>query len=362
MYHASLYTKIENDRTVCRVCRRRCNIAPGELGYCKTRLNKGGKLMSLTYGRVSSMMVSPIEKKPMYHFYPGSMWLSVGSIGCNFRCPGCQNWKTACAFADVNGDGFFPEGGPKIETERVSPELLIEIAKREGAFGISFTYNEPTLWVEYTERCMAEAKGVGLHTNWVTNGYITMEAFDMIAPYLDSFRVDIKGFSERAYRKVAGIFDYRGILEVVLRAKRRWGMHVELVTNVIPGMNDNMEELNALARWIVKEAGPETPWHITGFFPQHELTDVPKTPVTLLEDIYEMAVEEGLQYPYLGNVSDHPEENTYCPGCGEIVIRRRGGVFEESYLEGGRCDECDTEIFGRFSPAKGEREGGPGRR
>ncbi|MBN1574505.1 MAG: AmmeMemoRadiSam system radical SAM enzyme [Deltaproteobacteria bacterium] len=354
MYHASLYTKIENDRTVCRVCRRRCSIPPGGLGYCGTRLNKGGKLMSLIYGRVSTMMVSPIEKKPMYHFYPGSMWLSVGSVGCNFRCPGCQNWEIACAAADLKGDGFFPDGGPKAETENISPELLIEIAKREGAFGISFTYNEPTLWVEYAERSMAEAKGVGLHTNWVTNGYITIEALDMIGPYLDSFRVDIKGFSERAYKEIAGIFDYKGILEVVLRAKEKWGMHVELVTNVIPGVNDKIDELTGLARWIVKEMGPDTPWHITRFFPHYKLLDIPETPVDLLEDIYKMAVDEGLHYPYLGNVSHHRGENTCCPGCGEVVISRRGGVFEESRLKGSRCPECNAEIFGRFPPSRGE--------
>ncbi len=348
MHHASLYTKLENRRSQCRVCLRRCTIPAGALGWCKTRLNKAGKIFSLTYGRVASIMVSPVEVKPMFHYLPGSMWLSVGSVGCNFACPGCQNWEIAHAVPDTKGSYCIQGNETKIETEYLSPEVLIEIAHRERVDGLSFTYNEPTLWVEYAQRAMALAKEAGLSTNWVTNGYLTSDTLDYIGQSLDAFRVDIKGFSEKTYRLIGGIVDYRDILEAVRRAKLRWGMHVELVTNLIPGVNDDRNELANLVRWIIRELGADTPWHITRFSPHHQWASMPSTSIEALEDIYRMAKEEGLRYPYLGNVSGHHYQNTSCPACGELLIDRRTAESVVVRLAGSSCPGCGAKIPGRF--------------
>jgi len=352
MHHASLYTKLENRRAQCRVCLRRCIIPDGSLGWCKTRLNKGGKVFSLTYGRVASMAVSAAEIKPLFHFMPGSSWLSVGSVGCNFKCPGCQNWEIAHAVPDVKGSYCIDDRGKKTETEYLAPEVLIEISHRERADGLSFTYNEPTLWVEYAQRAMVLAKEAGLSTNWVTNGYITSDALDYVGQSLDAFRVDIKGFSEKTYRRIGGIVDYRDILEAVMRAKSRWRMHVGLVTHVSPGVNDDVGELADLVRWIVREVGAVTPWHITRYYPRHKWTGYPSTAVEALEEIYRMARQEGLNYPYLGNVPGHPFENTGCPSWGELLIERRAGESGTMRRTGSACPGCGAGIPGRFERNK----------
>ncbi|MBN2223920.1 MAG: AmmeMemoRadiSam system radical SAM enzyme [Deltaproteobacteria bacterium] len=348
MHHASLYSKLENRRAQCRVCLRRCAIPEGALGWCKTRINKGGKIFSLTYGRVSSIMVSPVEVKPMFHFLPGSNWLSVGSVGCNFTCPGCQNWEIAHAVPDIKGSYCIQGQDKKIQAEYLAPEVLIEISHRERVEGLSFTYNEPTLWVEYAQRAMTLAKEAGLSTNWVTNGYLTSDALDYVGNCLDAFRVDIKGFSEKTYRLIGGIVDYRDILEAVRRAKLRWGMHVELVTNIIPGVNDDRRELTNLVGWIIRELGAGTPWHITRFTPQHQWSGYPATSIEALEDIYRMAKQEGLHYPYIGNVSGHPFANTVCSSCGELLIDRREAGSVVVRLSGSSCPGCGALIPGRF--------------
>jgi pyruvate formate lyase activating enzyme len=352
MYHASLYTKLENRRAQCRVCLRRCTIRDGGLGWCKTRLNKVGKIFSLTYGRVSSIMVSGVETKPMFHFMPGSTWLSVGSVGCNFKCPGCQNWEIAHAIPDMKGSYCIQGNTRKADTEYLAPEVLIEICHRERVDGISFTYNEPTLWVEYAQRVMTLAKEAGLMTNWVTNGYLTSDTLDYVGQSLDAFRVDIKGFSEKTYRHICGIVDYRDILEAVMRARFRWKMHVELVTNIIPGVNDGLDELGNLVRWIVREVGADTPWHITRFFPHHQWTGYPPTPIETLEGIYRMARQEGLTYPYLGNVPGHPYENTVCPLCGELLVDRATAGSVTVRLAGSLCPGCGAQIPGHFERKK----------
>ena len=248
----------------------------------------------------------------------------------------------------MEGKSKVKETGRAKETEYISPQLLIEISMRERVKGISFTYNEPTLWLEYAERSMALAKGAGLLTNFVTNGYMTVEALDLIGQNLDSISVDIKSFSEESYRKITGIYDYTEILEVVMRAKKKWGIHVELITNVIPGVNDNMEELSRLVDWIIMEMGAETPWHITRFFPHYKWDNIPPTPVSTLEGIYTMAKDRGLLFPYLGNVPGHPFTNTFCPSCGELLIDRGGDEIVENRLLDRACPGCGREIIGRF--------------
>lgn len=338
MIEAILYEKLSNNKVQCHVCQRRCVISENERGYCLTRLNHQGKLYSLIYARVSSIMVSPIEKKPVYHIFPGSEWLSLGSYGCNFRCPGCQNWKIA--HSDVKEE---------IEKARhIPPKELVPIALKSQCVGISWTYNEPTLWLEYTLDGAKLAKINKLYTNYVTNGFITPEALDIIGPYLDVFRVDLKGFSEDSYKKLADIDDFSGILEIVKRAKKKWGMHVEIVTNVIPGINDNEEDLWKMAAWICQELGRDTPWHVTRFFPHLQLSNLSPTPVNTLRKIRKMGLTQGLKYVYLGNVSEGKGENTYCPDCGALLITRKELGTRVLQLNKGRCDSCSCLIAGKF--------------
>ena len=292
----------------------------------------------MIYGRVSSIRVSPIEIKPLFHYYPGSRWLSLGSLGCNFLCPGCQNWKISHADVD-KGIPF---------TDYISPEKTVQLAIRNNCKGISWTYNEPTLWLEYTLDTAKMAKDHGLLTNYVTNGYITPEAMNLLGPYLDAYRVDLKGFSAHTYKRIANISDFEGILKIIKMAKYKWGMHVEIVTNLTPGYNDNEGELNNMAHWIVDQLGPETPWHITRFVPHLKLSHLDYTPISKLEQARHIAMGNGLRYVYLGNVPAHPSENTYCPQCGKLLIERQNYQILEYNLKGNNCNYCNQSIAGYF--------------
>ncbi|NIM89964.1 MAG: AmmeMemoRadiSam system radical SAM enzyme [Candidatus Aminicenantes bacterium] len=338
MIEALLYEKLSNKTVQCHICQRRCVIKDRGRGHCRTRVNHLGKLHSLIYGLVSTMMISPIEKKPVYHFFPGSAWFSLGSLGCNFRCPGCQNWDIA--HSEIN----LEIKGARI----IPPQELIQTAKKSECLGISWTYNEPTLWFEYTLEGAKLAKKNDLYTNYVTNGYMTLEALDLIGPYLDVFRVDLKGFSKDSYQNIAHIDDFSGILEVIQRAKKKWKMHVEIVTNLIPRMNDKEEDLKQMACWISEELGKDTPWHVTRFFPHLRLSHVEPTPIKTLEKTREMGMKQGLDYVYMGNVWGSQAENTYCPGCGEPLIEREGLETKEIHLKKGRCQFCGHSIAGRF--------------
>lgn len=335
---ALLYTKLKDKKVQCNICQRRCVISFEERGYCLTRLNKDGKLYSLVYSEVSSWAISPIEKKPLFHFYPGSEWLSLGTLGCNFRCPGCQNWNIA--HDEVKLD--------QKKTETITPEKSVALARSYNCKGISWTYNEPTVWFEYTLDGAKLAKKKSLYTNYVTNGYITPEALDMIAPYLDAFRVDIKGFSRKFYKKICHIDEFKGILETTIRAKEKWGMWVEIITNVIPGYSDDEDQLKNIALWIKNNLGEDTPWHLTRFIPHLELSDLPATPVSTLEKARDIGFKQGLLYVYLGNVLGHPAENTYCHRCKRLLIERKGLYITDYKIENGNCKFCGMEIPGRF--------------
>ena len=335
---ALLYEKLSSDVASCHVCQRRCRIAEGDLGYCRTRVNRDGVLYSLTYGQVSTSLVAPIEVKPVHHYLPGSRAYSLGSLGCNFLCDGCQNYEISFALAE----------GSASPAHYVSPEDSVRIAMEKGCEGISWTYNEPTLWFEYTLDGAKAAKAFGLYTNYVTNGFMTMEALDTIGPHLDVFRVDIKAFEKRAYQKIAHIDNWEGILEVARRAKSHWNMHVEIVTNVIPGINDDPGMMRDLAQWIVSELGPGTPWHLTRFFPHWRMKDVAPTPRETLEMLRETGIKEGLTYVYIGNIPGHPANHTYCPSCKQILIERFDYDLVQSKLSANACPFCRWHIPGRF--------------
>lgn len=329
-----LYTGIEGGVT-CRTCQRQCAIPEGERGWCHTRINEGGKLYSVNYGEVSSLSINPIEKKPVFHFYPGSRWLSLGSLGCNFRCPGCQNWEIAHWKGEV------------MHTEYLHPEKLIVKAESSGCSGISWTFNEPVLWFEYILDVAKIAQAHGLYTNYVTNGFISNESLDMIAPYLDVYRVDLKGFSDRTYRRIGHIPAFRGILEVIVRVKE-YGKHLEIVTNIIPGYNDDDAEIRDIASWIKKTLGAETPWHVTRFYPHCQLNHIAPTPLATLDRAWSIGKEEGLHYVYIGNVPGHEGENTYCHNCGELLIERSVFDIIRYRIQNGICSACGTRIPGYF--------------
>lgn len=341
---AIFYEKLNGKKVRCFVCQRRCLIEEGKTGFCFTRINRGGRLFTLSYGMVSTLTVAPIEIKPLYHFYPGSLWLSLGSFGCNFRCPGCQNWQIA--HVKMTEKGTVNE---KRRAEFLSPEGAVRLAESQRSLGLSFTYNEPTLCLEYTIDCSKIAHEHHLLTNYVTNGFITPEGLDEIGPYLDAFRVDLKCFSGECYMRTAGFRDFSGILEVAKRAKFRWKMHVEIVTNVTPGFNDDEEQLISMARWIATQLGPETPWHITRFIPHLRLSHLNQTPLPTLERAREIGMNAGLSYVYIGNVPGHPAENTHCPGCGRLLIARAHFGLDANYLIKGRCPDCGKIIPGRWT-------------
>ena len=329
---ALLYEALPDSRVQCNVCQWRCVIGPDKFGVCRVRQNREGKLYLLNYALVSSAAVDPIEKKPLFHFFPGSEVFSLGGWGCNFHCEDCQNWEIACTDVPANA------------SQVVSPEGAMEIARQHGSAGIAWTYNEPAIWLEYTLDSARLARENKLYTVYVTNGYSTPEALDAIGPYLDAWRVDIKGFSDALYKNLAKISKWRGILDVAKRAKEKWGMHVEVVTNIIPTMNDDDEQLKGIAVWIKSELSEMTPWHVTRFYPHHQISHLPPTPVATLERAIDIGHEAGLRFIYAGNIPGHSSENTMCYACGKLVVRRQGYQTQVIGLEGSKCRFCGAEL------------------
>lgn len=334
-HEAILFDTLPGARVHCNVCQWRCLINPGNTGVCRVRRNDDGVLYSLTYGLVSSAAADPIEKKPLFHFFPGTRVFSLGSWGCNFHCIHCQNWEIACVKApDESG-----------RAGRVlSPQEAVDAAVAHSCRGIAWTYNEPGVGFEYTLDCARLARERGLYTVYVTNGFLTEEALDTIGPYLDAWRVDVKGFSDDLYRGLARVKGWRGILRVTERARNEWNMHVEVVTNIIPTMNDDEAQLKALASWIRAQLGELTPWHVTRFHPQHNLMRLPPTPLATLERACEIGNEAGLRFVYPGNVPGHEKENTCCYSCGRLVISRMGYNTTETGIRGSRCAYCGADL------------------
>jgi pyruvate formate lyase activating enzyme len=286
------------------------------------------------------MAADPIEKKPLFHFHPGTAAFSLGTLGCNFHCKHCQNWEIA--MADSNAI-------PRYCRELAPPDE-IDLAEHYKCRGVAWTYNEPAVWFEYTLDSARLAKQRGLYTVYVTNGYSTPQALDLIGPYLDAWRVDIKGFSDRLYRDLARIPNWREVLTTAERAKTRWNMHVEVVTNVIPGMNDDDGQLEGIANWISGTLGQLTPWHLTRFHPHHTMAQHPPTPLSSLERACDIGEKAGLKFIYVGNVPGHRNENTRCYACGKTVVNRVGYRTIVTGLQGGRCRYCGADLNFRTAP------------
>jgi pyruvate formate lyase activating enzyme len=331
---AILYDKLDSGSVRCRVCPRLCTIKPGQRGTCRARENRGGTLISLIYDRVCSVAADPIEKKPLFHFFPGSTVLSLGTLGCNFACGHCQNWQIA--HADVAAG---------LRDLRPLPVVNLPVlADHNDCAGVAWTYNEPTIWIEYILDGARLAHEHGLYTVMVTNGFITREALDVIGPHIDAYRVDLKGFSDQVYRDLCRVPAVEPVLAAAERAQRVHGCHVEIVTNVIPTINDDDETLKSIAGWIVETLGPKTPWHVTRFHPYLELSHLPSTPVRTLERAVKLGTEAGLDFVYIGNVPGHEGENTVCPNCRRLVVRRTGYAVADVAMRDGHCDMCGADL------------------
>lgn len=313
----------------CLTCERRCVVASGETGWCRTRCNREGVLYTLIYGIASSLSANPIEKKPLYHFYPGSVALTVGSWSCNFACPWCQNWEISKAP---------PSGG-----EFFSPEHFVAETVRWRCQGTSISFNEPTLSLEWALEVFRLARAAGLYNTFVTNGYMTERALELLAESgLDGMNVDVKG-DAKAVREFC-----KADVEVVwrnLRRARDLGIWVEVTTLVIPGVNDDPGVLRSIGERILQDLGPDTPWHLTRYYPAYRFS-APPTPVRALEEARKQALSLGLRYVYIGNIPGHPGENTYCPTCSTTVVRRWGLQLLENRLRDGCCPSCGTVIPG----------------
>jgi pyruvate formate lyase activating enzyme len=312
----------------CRLCRHLCSIPDGKRGICGVRENRGGTLFTLVYGSICSLHVDPIEKKPLFHCFPGSTAFSIATVGCNFRCLHCQNHEIS----------QLPREEGRIAGVPMTPEKVVAQALREGCRSISYTYTEPTVFFEYAFDTARLAKEAGLANTFVTNGYIEDEPLRMIAPYLDGANIDLKSMSPEFYQKICGA-NLEGVLGAIRRYKSL-GIWIELTTLIIPGYNDGKEELGAIAAFIAEELGPETPWHVSAFYPTFKLTEAKPTPAETLVEARDMGLKAGLRYVYTGNIPGLDGENTFCPACGRTVVRRWGFTVEEYSLREGKCLFC----------------------
>lgn len=333
MKEAMLYERMEENRVRCYLCAHQCVIADGKVGVCHVRENEEGTLFTQVYGQVIAQHVDPVEKKPLYHFYPGSTAYSIATPGCNFRCRWCQN-------ADISQ---MPRDQHLIMGKEASPEQIVAAAAYAGSRSIAYTYTEPTIFFEYTYDIAQLAHQEGIANVYVTNGYMTEKMLETFHPYLDAANVDMKAFRDETYRKYVGA-RLQPVLDS-LKTMKRLGVWLEVTTLVIPGINDDFAELRDLATFIAEELGVETPWHVSRFFPAHRMRDVPPTPVSVLQRAQEIGREAGLRYIYAGNQPG--ESNTFCHACGRLLIRRAGFWISENRVKpGALCPGCGAALAG----------------
>ena len=337
MKKALLYEKLEDNKVRCQACAQNCLILPDKTGICGVRKNQKGELYSLVYGRIIARHIDPIEKKPLYHFMPGAQSYSIATIGCNFRCLFCQN----ADIAQGAKEGYY-FSQLAISGEELSSEEIIKDAQEQNCKIMAYTYTEPTVFIEYALDTMKLAKEKKMKNVWVSNGYMSEKALNLIAPHLDAINVDLKSFSDNFYKRICGA-KLQPVLDTLKRIKKL-GIWVEVTTLLIPDENDSDEELENIAKFIKNELGEETPWHISGFFPTYKLTQSIPTPKETIQKAYDIGKAMGLKYVYGGNIIDEQMENTYCPKCDTVVIRRTGFESQIKYTPEGKCPECGEKI------------------
>jgi pyruvate formate lyase activating enzyme len=332
---AYLYESLENNNVKCNLCSHRCVIKDGHRGICSVRENESGILKTLVYGKLIARHIDPIEKKPLFHFLPGTLSYSVATVGCNFRCRFCQNADIAQMPADRKG---------MIMGDTFTPSEVVDAAERGGCKSISYTYTEPTVFFEFAYETAKLASERGIRNVFVTNGYMTAEALEMISPYLDGANVDLKAFTAKYYKELCGARLKH--VQATLKLMKSLGIFVEVTTLIIPRLNDDTAELKELAAFIAQDLGVETPWHISRFHPTYKLTDRQPTPVKTLTAARKIGLKAGLKYVYTGNVPGNAAENSLCYSCGETVIERWGFQVGEMRIKNGNCMKCGTAIDG----------------
>ena len=369
MKEAMFFNKLEKQRVKCFLCAHRCIIPESKRGICGVRENRGGELYSLVYGKIISMNVDPIEKKPLFHFHPASTSFSIATVGCNLRCMHCQNYDISQYPKDsdklkVKSDTpsltLPPRGGGQgwggdsehrtpyaelIPGDNVTPEQIVDAAERAGCKSISYTYTEPTIFFEFAFDCARLARKRGIKNVFVSNGYTGPEATKMIAPFLDGNNIDLKG-DDNFYKKICGA-KLQPVLDTI-KLMKNLGVWVEITTLIIPSYNDSESALKWIAEFI-KSVDPSIPWHVTQFYPTYKLTGVPRTPLNVLRRAREIGFEAGLKYVYEGNVPGEGGENTYCPNCKELLIERFGFYIKKNKMIDAQCFKCKTEIDGVFT-------------
>jgi pyruvate formate lyase activating enzyme len=329
---ARFYEKLPYKKIKCKVCPRECVIDDRERGYCGVRENRGGTYYTLVHSRVCAAHVDPIEKKPFFHFAPGTMAFSVATAGCNVNCKMCQNWEISQARPEQVHNTYLP------------PKDVAALARQNQCASIAYTYSEPVVFIEYVLDAADAGHAAGLKSAVVTGGYIQEEPLKQLCRRVDAIKVDLKAFSEKYYQEIVN-----GELKPVLNALvtiRRQGTWNEIVYLVVPTLNDSDQEFRGLARWVKSELGPDVPLHFTRFHPEYLLKNLPPTPVPTLERAKAICDAEGLRYVYIGNVPGHPAENTYCPNCRRLVVERTGLLVTAIRLKGGKCQFCQQTIPG----------------
>lgn len=332
---AYLYKALKDKKVRCDLCSHRCVIDDGRRGKCNVRENHNGTLQTLVYGKLIASHIDPIEKKPLFHFMPGSLSFSVATVGCNLKCSFCQNADIAQMPSDNNG---------QILGDNVEPEAVVTAAEKNGCASIAYTYTEPTIYFEFAFETAKIASQKGIKNVFVTNGYMTPGALQMIQPYLNAANVDLKAYTNDFYKEQCG-----AKLEPVketLKLMKSLGIFIEITTLIIPGLNDDKKELKNLAEFIANELGPETPWHISRFHPTYRLTNKPSTPVETLISAREIGINAGLKYVYTGNVPGENGENTFCWKCNELLIERWGFQVRKNMIKNSSCVHCGAHIDG----------------
>jgi pyruvate formate lyase activating enzyme len=331
LHEAMLYKQLPEKKVRCFLCARLCTIPNGNIGFCQVRKNEDGKLYALTYGKACSVAVDPITKKPLAHFHPGALVLSIATGGCNFRCEFCDNWMISQE-RSVAGTEF-------------PPAEVVRAARDNACHGVSYTYTEPTIFMEYAYDTATLAKQVGFFNTFVTNGYMTIEAVQTIASVLDAATVDFKsGADPEFYKKFSAVPSIEPIFQS-LKEMKRHDIHVEITNLVVPKMGDSLERIRELAIWIRDNMGNDTPFHLLRFHPEYKLTELTSTPIETLEKACDVSREVGLHYVYIGNVPGHPYENTYCPNCHELVVKRFSfEIVKWNLTKHMRCPKCGYNI------------------
>jgi len=332
---AVLWDKLDDKKVRCKLCNWRCAIGDGKLGKCRVRKNIDGVLYSLNYDKICSANPDPIEKKPLFHFQPGSRSFSIATMGCNFQCQFCQNWQISQAVLE---DG-------QVEGQAISPERIVDSAIRTGCKSIAYTYTEPTIFMELCNDCGRLAKTKGLANVFVSNGYMTREAINFAKDWLDGINVDLKAFSEDYYKRLCKAH-LQPVLDTISYIAKETNIWIEITTLLLPGENDSDDELKRLADFLVAGAGADVPWHISRFIPQYKYLDSVPTPISSLERAERIGKQAGLHYVYPGNVPGSKSESTFCYKCGSVLIERTGYRVGANNIKDSCCPDCGTRIAG----------------